>query len=281
MKNLSKQHKDLKREEDLTVTGRYITEREKIMKKLIKHIIETGKKHSLKNDIIFNTFIDMTYQLNCTTTYHIDYKYLEKEHFIFKTMLGDLIDQNPFTDVLGEVMLEVFNFDKKYLGQCMTPNDISSLISKICYRKQLESKGYKNEEPLNVGDDTGCGTGSILLANLKMALTSNAKTINIFANDIDEKIVKICIVQLQYNRVIYYANNRQNHKKINLIAYCGNTLTGYEKPENIRCHPELRRINEPYVKGYFKAIDRANSLNVFNSITDRFKQKPLKNKKVA
>lgn len=249
------------------------------MKKLIKHIIESGKKHRLKNDEMFNTFITMTYELNCTTTFDIKYRYLEKEHFEFKTMLGDLIDQNPFTDVLGEVMMDVFNFDKKYLGQCMTPPDISYLIAKITNRYHLEN--WKNKEEINVGDDTGCGTGSILLANLKLALTTNAKTINIFANDIDENIVKVCIVQLQYQRVIYYVNNRKNHKEINLIAYCGNTLTGYEKPENIRCHPQLRRINDPYIKGYFEYLDYQESLKTFSSITDRFKEVPTKNKQVA
>jgi len=249
------------------------------MKKLIKHIIESAKKHRLKKDEMFNTLIEMTYQLNCTTTFDFKYKYLEKEHLIFRDMLANLVTENPFTDVLGEVMLDVFNFDKKYLGQCMTPPDISYLISKITNRYQLENRNSKEE--INVGDDTGCGTGSILLANLKLALTTNAKTINIFANDISEEMVKVCIVQLQYNRVNYYINNRKNHKKINIIAHCGNTLTGYEKPENIRCHPELRRINDPYIKGYFDYIDHQESLNPFNSISYRFKQKLTKNKQAA
>ncbi|MGC3835640.1 hypothetical protein ACPSKX_16085 [Moritella viscosa] len=205
--------------------------------------------------------------MNCTTTYHIDYKYLEKEHFIFKTMLGDLIDQNPFTDVLGEVMLEVFNFDKKYLGQCMTPNDISSLQGKIQGRYLVEKMSHKKE--LNVGDDTGCGTGSILLANLKMALTSNAKTINIFANDIDEKIVKIAVIQIRFNLAIH--NKKKKNKKakiVSLTAYCGNTLTDYNKPENLVFFPNPHMISDPYVKGYFEHQEHKNSLMTLLEITE-------------
>ena len=249
------------------------------MKKLIKHIIESAKKHRLKKDEMFNTLIEMTYQLNCTTTFDVKYKYLEKEHLIFRDMLANLVTENPFTDVLGEVMMDVFNFDKKYLGQCMTPDDISSLTAEITNKYHIENMNHKEEK--NLGDNCGSGTGSLLLANLKLALTTNAKTINVFANDINEEMVKVCIVQLQYNRVNYYINNRKNHKNINIIAYCGNTLTGYEKPENIRCHPELRRINDPYVKGYFDYLDHQESLNPFNSISDRFKQKLTKNKQAA
>ena len=115
------------------------------MKKLIKHIIETSKKQRVKPEVIFNQFIEMTYQLTCTSTYHRDFSSLEKEHFKFTQLLEELITKNPFSDVIGEIMLDVFSFDKKNLGQCMTPPDISSLGEKIQGRYLVEKMNHKKE----------------------------------------------------------------------------------------------------------------------------------------
>ncbi|CAK2017509.1 hypothetical protein VCRA2116O30_20262 [Vibrio crassostreae] len=89
-----------------------------------KHVIQTAKKYKEKPEEIFKKFIEMTYQLNATTTYDIKYKYLEAEQLEFRLLLLRAVRDKPFTDVLGEAMMDIISFDKKGLGQCMSPSDI-------------------------------------------------------------------------------------------------------------------------------------------------------------
>ena len=244
------------------------------MKKLIKHIIETSKKQRVKPEVTFNQFVEMTYQLTCTSTYHRDFSYLEKEHFKFTELLEGLITKNPFFDVLGEVMLDVFSFDKKMLGQCMSPPDISSLQGKIQGRYLVEKMSHKKE--LDISDDCGCGTGSLILELLNVAINSKAKIINVVINDIDETMVKIAVIQMRFNLAIHNKKKKKKKAKIvSLTAYCGNTLTDYNKPENLVFFPNPHMISDPYVKGYFEHQEHKNSLMTLLEITDRFKELPL------
>ena len=244
------------------------------MKKLINHIIETSKKQRVKPEVIFNQFIEMTYQLTCTSTYHRDFSSLEKEHFKFTQLLEELITKNPFSDVIGEIMLDVFSFDKKNLGQCMTPPDISSLGEKIQGRYLVEKMNHKKE--LDISDVCGCGTGSLILELLKVTINSKAKIINIVINDIDETMVKISVIQIRFNLSIHNKKKKKKKAKIvSLTAYCGNTLTDYNKPENLVFFPNPHLISEPYVKGYFEHQELQNNLMNLLAITNRFEELPL------
>lgn len=242
-----------------------------------KHVIETAKKHNEKPEIIFQKFIESVYQLNATTTYNIKYKYLEAEQLEFRLLLLRAVRENPFTDVLGEAMMNIISFDKKSLGQCMTPNDISSLIGRIQAENHLRNSPDKQE--INFCDDCGCGTGGLILSMFGRLMESNAKTLNILINDIDEVMVKIALIQLQYNDGIH---NPDKAKEVNILAYNGNTLTGYDKPENLIFHPNLRLISDSYVKSYFKHIDELQREEPFSSLMNRFKNtKQTTNKKAA
>lgn len=242
-----------------------------------KHVIETAKKHKEKPEIIFQKFIESVYQLNATTTYNIKYKYLEAEQLEFRLLLLRAVREAPYTDVLGEAMMNIISFDKRGLGQCMTPSDISKLMGSI--QAEVHLRDNPNKQKINFGDDTGCGTGGLVLSAFGRLMKSNVKTLNILINDIDEMMVKIALIQLQYNDGIH---NPDKAKEVNIIAYNGNTLTGYDKPENLIFHPNLRLISDPYVEGYFDHIDHVKREDAFSTLMNRFKDtKQTTNKKVA
>lgn len=241
-----------------------------------KHVIETSKKHKEKPEIIFQKFIESVYQLNVTTTYNIKYKYLEAEQLEFRLLLLRAVRENPFTDVLGEAMMNIISFDKKGLGQCMSPSDISNLMGRI--QAEFHLSNNPNKQKINFGDDTGCGTGGLVLSALGRLMKSNAKTLNIFINDIDAMMVKIALIQLQYNDGIH---NPDKAKEVNIIAYNGNALTGYDKPENLVFHPNVRLIQEPYVKGYYGHRDQLQREDVFSNLLNRFKDTEQQNNKAA
>lgn len=241
-----------------------------------KHVIQTAKKHKEKPEIIFHKFIESVYQLNVTTTYNIKYKYLEAEQLEFRLLLLRAVRENPFTDVLGEAMMNIISFDKKSLGQCMTPNDISYLVGSIQAEKHLRNCPDKKE--INFCDDCGCGTGGLILNMFGRLIKSNAETLNILINDIDEMMVKIALIQLQYNDGLH---NPDKAKEVNILAYNGNTLTGYDKPENLVFHPNPRLIREPYVKGYYEHIDQLQREDVFSTLLNRFKNTEQQTNKAA
>ncbi|MEZ9399273.1 hypothetical protein AB4218_23185 [Vibrio splendidus] len=241
-----------------------------------KHVIQTAKKHREKPEEIFKKFIEMTYQLNATTTYDIKYKYLEAEQLEFRLLLLKAVRDKPFTDVLGEAMMDIISFDKKGLGQCMSPSDISNLMGSI--QAEMHLRNNPNKQKINFGDDTGCGTGGLVLSALGRLMKSNAKTLNIFINDIDEMMVKIALIQLQYNDGIH---NPDKAKEVNICAYNGNALTGYDKPENLVFHPNVRLIQEPYVKGYYEHVDQLQREDVFSTLLNRFKDTEQQTNKAA
>ncbi|WP_460995199.1 N-6 DNA methylase, partial [Staphylococcus aureus] len=68
--------------------------------------------------------------------------------------------KEAFTDVLSELYEEIYLTGKwgDGLGQFLTPDDVSSLISSICIRSRSDTAKI-NEEC--------CGAGSIVLSTLK------------------------------------------------------------------------------------------------------------------
>ncbi|WP_075498444.1 hypothetical protein [Moritella viscosa] len=248
-----------------------------------KHVIQTAKKHREKSEDIFHKFIDMTYQLNLTMTYSVKYKYLESEHFKFRKLLKKAVKENPFSDVLGEAMMDIVSFDKKGLGQCMTPNDISMLLAKIQsrYRKQGEENGLVSSGFGGLGGtyyECCVGTGSLTLAQLGEFMTSEAKEVTVLINDLDERMLKIAIIQIQYNDSV---NNPKKEKTINLIAHCENALIEDCNPDKVFHHPEHMLIQEPYVKGYYEHVNQLQREDIFSTLLNRFKDTEQTNNKAA
>ncbi|MDG9901087.1 SAM-dependent methyltransferase [Klebsiella grimontii] len=99
--------------------------------------------------------------------------------------------KEAFTDVLSELYEEIYLTGKcgDGLGQFLTPDDVSSLITSIGMRSRADTAKI-NEEC--------CGAGSIVLSTLKELHQKNGcyldTTLNL--NDIDPLMVKMAIIQV-------------------------------------------------------------------------------------
>lgn len=99
--------------------------------------------------------------------------------------------KEAFTDVLSELYEEIYLTGKcgDGLGQFLTPDDVSSLITSIGMRSKADTAKI-NEEC--------CGAGSIVLSTLKELHQKNGRyldtTLNL--NDIDPLMVKMAIIQV-------------------------------------------------------------------------------------
>lgn len=263
--------------------------------KILELINKVAKKSNKKPEKIFRDFINMTYQLMATSNYYvgtrqeipkydveakryivetimkkeftktpaykIKYKHLALEHFYFTQLLEELIRKKPFTDVIGEIISEIIYLDKKNYGQCMTPPELASFMGKILGRSLQKSK----KDILNIADDCGCGTGSLILSLFKETMKSNAKTINIKINDIDNLMVKISLIQLQFNNAIH---NEYGDTEVNITALCGNTITDY-KNKSVLFAPDFYDITENYVKEfgeYQSMLHRFSTVGLFSNV---------------
>ncbi|EJV4560973.1 N-6 DNA methylase [Salmonella enterica subsp. enterica serovar Braenderup] len=99
--------------------------------------------------------------------------------------------KEAFTDVLSELYEEIYLTGKcgDGLGQFLTPDDVSSLITSIGMRSRADTAKISEE---------CCGAGSIVLSTLKELHQKNGSyldtTLNL--NDIDPLMVKMAIIQV-------------------------------------------------------------------------------------
>ncbi|HBX5304525.1 TPA: hypothetical protein MH412_24930 [Klebsiella pneumoniae] len=98
--------------------------------------------------------------------------------------------KEAFTDVLSELYEEIYLSGKcgDGLGQFLTPDDVSSLLSSLTMRSRSKTAIYEE----------CCGAGSIVLSTLKELHQKNGSyldtTLNL--NDIDPLMVKMAIIQV-------------------------------------------------------------------------------------
>ncbi|ENM7576330.1 N-6 DNA methylase [Salmonella enterica] len=117
--------------------------------------------------------------------------------------------KEAFTDVLSELYEEIYLTGKcgDGLGQFLTPNDVSRLLSSLTMRSRADTTKI-NEEC--------CGAGSIVLSTLKELHQKNGSyldtTLNL--NDIDPLMVKMAIIQVM--APIAFKNN-VDIKEINIF----------------------------------------------------------------
>ncbi|HGL6196855.1 TPA: N-6 DNA methylase [Klebsiella pneumoniae] len=99
--------------------------------------------------------------------------------------------KEAFTDVLSELYEEIYLTGKcgDGLGQFLTPDDVSSLITSIGMRSRADTANI-NEEC--------CGAGSIVLSTLKELHQKNGCYLDtkLNLNDIDPLMVKMAIIQV-------------------------------------------------------------------------------------
>ncbi|MGF6348161.1 N-6 DNA methylase [Variovorax sp. W2I14] len=113
-------------------------------------------------------------------------------------------DSAPFTDVLGSSYDEHLGHE---LGQFLTPPDLAALLAQLIFTDDnLESK-FKAGEAITVGDDMGCGAGSLLLAWLKASSErfgpAALERVFVVARDMDPSMVQLTAVQIFHSAVFH------------------------------------------------------------------------------
>lgn len=172
------------------------------------------KPHRLLQQLVnsyFNFLVKGEEVDESNTHYFKTYKY-----FVFNLL--KLIKGRPFDDILGEIYNEFFLYDKKSLGQCMTPPDVSKLLTSILYPDSdlilSRTKNYK------IADISGCGTGSLILPLIEKY--KSARKLHIHINDLDLEMAQAAFIQCYLNAMIHCEN-----KYIVIKTYNCDTITEY------------------------------------------------------
>jgi len=209
-------------------------------KELCKIITSTAERRRKSIDQVFTQFVEMTYQFLVTGTYSIRYQYLQEEHEEFSICLFNAMKENPYFDYFAEIMVELNRFDKKKLGQCMTPPCITNAVTRMMLgRESMQG---------NASDIT-CGTGSFALAIIKDYVNAEKQTKPLFLliNDIDDRIAKIAVIQCLYNLFI---NNIDKSGSVAIRAFANDVIKEYSSNGHVIYDNDLDLINDEYVVSY-------------------------------
>ncbi|KYN24911.1 hypothetical protein AUQ44_03515 [Vibrio cidicii] len=140
-------------------------------------------------------------------------------HTVFFEMIE--LTYNRQIGVLGEVLHELNAANKKGLGQCMTPPDIASLLGKICSRYKAQNQRCNDDEWLRISDETGCGTGALILSQLQTLDLSKHKKVLIRFVDLDDVMLKAAYLQINANIALHMPEGIE----FKTMPICANTLT--------------------------------------------------------
>ncbi|MBH0074008.1 hypothetical protein I6F48_00320 [Pseudoalteromonas sp. SWYJ118] len=208
-------------------------------KQLVKIITSTADKYGQSIDKILTEFVEATYQYVVTGAYSQDYAYLVTEHTEFITYLMESMKKRPYFDYFAEIMVELGKFDRK-MGQCMTPPELVDIVTSLMLgEKQLEGKFC----------EFTCGTGSFVLKAIKSHITANnnTKSLELIINDLDNRLVKITVVQCLFNLLV---NDFKELQKIQILAFQNNVLTEYLNSGYVVYDNNPDNIQEPYVQRF-------------------------------
>jgi hypothetical protein len=146
-------------------------------------------------------------------------------------------DSAPFTDILGSSYDEHLGHE---LGQFMTPPDLATQLAEL--NLSLSAKNFEADlwagEVITVGDITGCGAGSLLLAWLK-AFTERfgapaLKQVAVSAIDLDSTMVQLTAVQIFHSAAFH------NLALGGLEVHWGNAITEPNPPLGFQVMHDLR-----------------------------------------
>ena len=189
-------------------------------KELIKLIEKAARTTSTWN--VFNDFITVSALSlsNSSDSYHIANsekvwyereqrylktinKYDENTRPLFPQMFAELVAElqnaatSHYTDVLGEIFGKM-GFHDKWKGQFFTPQHISDLMAMMTIDSDTTAKAIKERGFITVNEPC-CGAGSLVIGaiNAMRELNLNpSKQMLVVANDIDERCVLMCYIQL-------------------------------------------------------------------------------------
>ena len=154
------------------------------------------------------------------TYYKKDKRAWEELQTLSQMFLQAIAEAEPFTDH----MTSLYDLELKgnTLGQFLTPPDLADLLGAL-----IMNISEPITSPTTIGDDTGCGAGSLVLGQIKATLARDGKgavsMLNVVANDLDPHMAKICTVQVVLNSCIH----RIPLKSVRVFN--GNIITEYEE----------------------------------------------------
>ncbi|MGK8203163.1 N-6 DNA methylase [Burkholderia cenocepacia] len=119
----------------------------------------------------------------------------------------------PFTDVLGDVYgSAIAPKQAKAMGQHLTPAGLADGLARFAAQTGQGATTGEANRPFNANEgqivcDPACGTGALLLANLRQAFAAHGKEgvarMYVFANDIDPAMVKATVVQIVQSSILH------------------------------------------------------------------------------
>ncbi|MDE1356646.1 N-6 DNA methylase [Vibrio aestuarianus] len=192
-----------------------------MVKNLIKLLETHSNKIGLNKRQLFLQFVEMQYQFTILGSYQAKLRNAEQAFNEYFTAYLETVKAHPFKDVLGELMTELDMLDtgsKSKLCQNLTPNNLSDALSRML-----------NDTSKPTLADICCGTGVLILSNLKIRLESNSNDgIKIMLNDMDSLMCKICMIQIVWNNAIHI----KGQFPLSYIIYNHNTITEYKHFSN-------------------------------------------------
>ncbi|EJB8440325.1 hypothetical protein MW344_004999 [Vibrio parahaemolyticus] len=190
------------------------------VKEMIRFFNEMARTKRMQPHTLFIEMIELTYnRQKCLPLHHR--KIREEEVLDFSLLFAGAMLNNPFRDILGEVLHELDAANKKGLGQCMTPPDISYLIGKLASRYKAQNQHCFDGDELNISDETGCGTGALVLTQLEHLNLSEHKKVLVRFVDIDEVMIKAAYLQINANIALHMPEGID----FKLMPICANALT--------------------------------------------------------
>lgn len=189
-------------------------------KNFIKLLEQTARTTSTWN--VFNDFIALSALSisNSSDTYHIanseevwnkrEQRYLDiinqynqNTRSLFPQMFNELVSElqdaatSHYTDVLGELFGEL-GFHDKWRGQFFTPQHISDLMALTTISSDITANAIKERGFFTICEPC-CGAGSLIIGAINAMREMNinhSKQLLVVANDIDERCVLMCYIQL-------------------------------------------------------------------------------------
>lgn len=234
------------------------------MKNINKNIdiLVNHSKHITSKKQAIEIAIDCLYQLALTRDLQFSFrkfpfcekitklskqeKFPEKEEELIYSIVAEIYEiyenSEPFSDILTDLYGNVLNYS---LGQHMTPPDIAEALPAFFDTENQIGEKLNSQNTISVFDPA-CGTGGLLLGKCRFILKKYGKEalsrIDIFSNDIDQKMCISTVVNLELNSLIHKIPYNQ------LTVYNENALiTDYD--ENTEPFyliiPDLMRHRKP------------------------------------
>lgn len=187
---------------------------------LLKIIQSSSEKLLLNQKHLFESLVEMSYQFVILGKIEKKYQHLQAVYNEFSIAYIDQVKEKPFRDVLGELMAELnvlCNGKYSRKAQHFTPQAVSEAVSDML--------GKPKESDHQTVSDICCGSGSLVLAEMKKRVDSDYKgTLSLILNDLDRFVCKVATIQIEFNNLIHV----KQQYELSYIIYNHDALLEYK-----------------------------------------------------